>query len=162
MLRALGCLTFVLVLVSGCGGSGETDSDQQSSESSAKAEPKTAEAATAIAKEQSLRYSSGDFAGAWEMWTDEAKKIFSREDYVTLSEKCAATGIPLEVDPARLEGSDEAVVRVGLGDIKSSYKLKYDDGHWKWQPDPDNIKIYELGLQGAIKARKAEGSCDPD
>jgi hypothetical protein len=161
MVRALGCLALILVLVSGCGGSGENGNSDRSSPQQ-NAEPKTAKAATAIAEEQALRYSSGDFAGAWEMWTDEAKEIFSREDYVTLGETCAGTGVPLEVDPARLEGADEAVVRAGLGDIKTSHKLKYDDGHWKWEPAPDDIKIYELGLQGAIKARKAEDSCEAD
>src|SRR4051794_40331123 len=57
------------------------------------AEPKTIEGAKLAAQTTFDRFSGGDFAGAWEMYSDNAKKVINRDDYVKLNETCARKGL---------------------------------------------------------------------
>lgn len=51
-------------------------------------EPKTLEAATATAQELANRFTSGDYAGAWEMKSKQLRDNLSEADYVTYNNTC--------------------------------------------------------------------------
>jgi integrase len=51
-------------------------------------EPKTLEAATATAQELANRFTSGDYAGAWEMKSKQLRDNLSEVDYVTYNNTC--------------------------------------------------------------------------
>lgn len=160
MTRGLAGILLTGLLLAGCGGGSEDGPAAAKPEGEAvKAEPRTKEAVEATAKEQADRYASGDFKGTWDMWTKAGKAAISRDDYAEMAETCELGGVPLEVSSVRLESDDEAVVRIGLGDITQSYSILYEDGMWRWQPNADSIKTYALGKSGAIKALKADGAC---
>lgn len=140
----LGWIAALALLVAACGGTDEASDEG---------------AARDAAQEQADRYSSGDFAGAWDMWVDGAKDVMSQDDYVTYADACAGTGVPLEVGDVRIDSDGEATVRLGLGDFQNSYRMKYEDGAWSWVPNDDSLALYALGAEGAIAKAKAEGSC---
>lgn len=111
------------------------------------------------AREQADRFTSGDFAGAWDMWTDDAKAVMSQGDYETFGKACANGGVPLEVVDARVDSPGEGTVRLGVGEFSSAYQMRYEGGAWSWVPTDDALALYELGPEGAIEKYKAEGSC---
>lgn len=133
----------LLVTLTACGG-GDADSE---------------DALTKAAQEQADRYTSGDFAGAWDMWTDDAKGVMSEADYVTFAKECAGTGMPLDVAEARIEDDGTGTVRLALGDFASSYSMEYEGDAWSWVPNDDSLAMYERGAQGAIDAATEGGSC---
>lgn len=92
------------------------------------------EALEEAAQKQADRFAAGDYAGSWEMWTDEAKATVSQDVYVAYSEECAGGGVPLEVADARIDEPGEATVRIALGDFAQSYSMAYEDGEWRWVP----------------------------
>jgi hypothetical protein len=75
-------------------------------------QPKTLEAATAASQEDANRFSSGDYAGDWEMGAKQVHDGISKADYITLHETCKGDpGLPITVTGVRLDGTDKAVVR---------------------------------------------------
>lgn len=140
----LGWIAALALLASACGGTDEA---------------KDEDAVRDAAQEQADRYTSGDFAGAWDMWVDSAKGVMGQADYVTYAEACAGTGVPIKVDSARIDGDGEATVRLGIGDFAASYRMEYEDGDWSWVPNDDSLAMYALGADGAIAKARAEGSC---
>lgn len=124
------------------------------------AAPKTVEAARAVATEEAAAASSGDWAGAWGLWSAAGKKAISRADYVRLHTECKTiTGVPLTVDNVRLEGDTAAVVRISWMGFAFSYTEVYESGQWRWQSNPDDTADYALGVKALIVKKKAAGSC---
>lgn len=117
------------------------------------------EAVNAAAQEQADRFSSGDFAGAWEMWTDDAKAAVPQEAYVEYSEACAGTGMPLEAGQVRIEDEGEAVVRISLGKFAQSYSMAYEGDEWRWVPTDDTLDSLAEGADAAIENATTEGTC---
>lgn len=142
--------TALLVTLTACGGDDPSDDTKANS---TEADVETA------AREQADRFSSGDYAGAWDMWADSAKDVMSEADYVTYAETCATSGAPLDVDSVRLDGDKNATVRLALGEFTYSYKMVLEDGDWSWIPNDDALTMYEKGAAGAIAAAKEAGSC---
>ena len=114
-----------------------------------------------MAREESARYSSKDYAGAWDLWTKAGKATLSRTDYEKYHAVCGGGGAPLEVKGVRLETPTEAVVRIGVGNFTSSYMPRYEDGQWRWQPTAEDMADYRLGVQQMIAKGKKDGSCSP-
>lgn len=94
-------------------------------------------------QEQADRYSSGDYAGAWDMWTDAAKEAIPEDVYVAYSEECANSGIPLEVADARIDSPGKGTVRIGLGDFEFSYSMEYEGDEWRWVPTDETFENLE-------------------
>ena len=77
-------------------------------------DPQTLEAATAAAQEIADRQTSGDFAGVWRLMSKRVRDNMSETDFVAFSQVCKPTGFPIKVTGVRMEGSDKAIVRMGL------------------------------------------------
>jgi hypothetical protein len=68
------------------------------------AEPRTEEAVRKVAQEEVDAYASGDYGRAWDLWTDSAKKLISRENDERLFELCppAAAGVQFTIEKIAL------------------------------------------------------------
>jgi hypothetical protein len=122
-------------------------------------EPRTLAAATRLARTEESRYRSGDYAGAWALWTSSAQRVFGRADFVGYHAACPGGRVPLEVTGVRLSGPLTAVVEMRAAGYRASYEPRYEHGHWRWQPTDEDLAFYRRGLAGAIAEAKAEGSC---
>ena len=114
-------------------------------------------AVRAAAREQADRHSSGDFGGAYDMWSADAKNTISREDYLAFADECLESGLPLEVEAVRLESDTEAVVRLGVAGFSRSYTMVYEDGEWAWVPTDEALQTY--AADDPVRAAKNAGSC---
>jgi hypothetical protein len=142
---AVSALAFAFGAV-GCSGGGDD---------------KSAKAARAAAQEAFDRYSSGDYAGAWETYTDEGHATISKADFVSFNDQCPPKirDKKVSVVSARLENSTTAVVRLRAGDSLTAYTFRYQHGHWRVQPSADATAMWKLGVTKAVEKAKASGLC---
>lgn len=122
-------------------------------------EPKTVEGAKAAAQTVFDRFSGGDFAGAWDMYTAAGKASISQADYVKLNEACSRKGLAIQLTSARMDGTDKAVVIAKQLVATQSYTMVYENNAWKLQPAPEGLALYKLGAVKAIAAQKKAGTC---
>ncbi|MGB0878890.1 MAG: hypothetical protein ACPGXI_17785 [Mycobacterium sp.] len=91
-------------------------------------------------QENADRYSSGDYAGQWLLYSRQLRDAISQDDYEAFAERCAEEtqrpeGANLTVEGVRMEGTSKAIVRVGWLDIaKVSRTMVYEDGQWLQEP----------------------------
>jgi hypothetical protein len=122
-------------------------------------EPKTLEAAKAAAQTTFDRFSGGDFAGAWEMYTVAGQAAITRDDYIKLNEACARKGLAIQLSTARMEGTDKAIVIAKQLLAAQSYTMAYERGSWKLEPAREGLALYAKGADKAIAAQKKAGTC---
>jgi hypothetical protein len=122
-------------------------------------EPKTVDGARAAAQTVFDRFSGGDFAGAWDMYTAAGKAAISEADYVKLNEVCSRKGLAIQLTSARMDGPDRAVVIAKQLVAAQSYTMMYENDAWKLAPAKDGLALYKLGAVKAIAAQKKAGTC---
>ena len=105
------------------------------------------------------RFSGGDFAGAWEMYTAKGKQAISKADYVKLNQACSRKGLAISLTSARMEGTDKAVVIAKQLVAAQSYTMAYEGNAWKLEPAPEGLALYAKGAAQAIAAQKKAGTC---
>ncbi len=132
------------------------------SSASSSGDPRTLDAAVASAQENADRFSSGDYAGSWELLTPSFQKLISQDDYVKVATACSGgadgSGMPIQVTGVRMSGEDKAIVRLELLGVKESRTMLYVNGRWLQDVSPG----FKSGMTAAerIAARKADGSCN--
>jgi hypothetical protein len=122
-------------------------------------EPKTVDAAKAAAQTVFDRFSGGDFAGAWDMYTTDGKAAISKDDYVKLNEACSRKGLAIQLTSARMDGPDRAIVIAKQLVAAQSYTMVYESDAWKLAPAKEGLALYRLGAAKAIAAQKKAGTC---
>jgi hypothetical protein len=124
-------------------------------------EDKSAKAARTAAQKAFDKYSSGDYAGAWETYTDEGQAAISKADFVSFNDQCPPKirDKKISVTGARLANSRTALAQVRVGDAQSTYTLRYEHGHWRLQPSADATAMWRLGVTKAVAQAKASGQC---
>ncbi|MFC7534680.1 hypothetical protein [Actinoplanes sp. GCM10030250] len=122
-------------------------------------EQKTLEGAKAAAQTVFDRFSGGDFAGAWEMYTTAGKQAISKDDYVKLNQACSRKGLAIQLTSARMEGTDKAIVIAKQLVAAQSYTMIYEADAWKLEPAKEGLALYKLGADKAIAAQKKAGTC---
>ena len=122
-------------------------------------EPKTIEGAKMAAQTVFDRFSGGDFAGAWEMYTARGKQAISRDDYVKLNTACSRKGLAIQLTSARMEGTDKAIVIAKQLVAAQSYTMVYEGDAWKLEPAREGLALYAKGAARAIAAQKKAGTC---
>ena len=122
-------------------------------------QPKTVEGAKEAAQNVFDRFSGGDFAGAWEMYTTEGKQAISKDDYIKLNQACSRKGLAIQLASARMEGTDKAIVIAKQLVAAQSYTMVYEGEAWKLQPAKEGLALYKLGAAKAIAAQKKAGTC---
>ena len=160
--RRLGALALIaaaaLSFTAGCSGDDE-DPAGNAAAAAAGPEPKTVEGAKSAAQTVFDRFSGGDFAGAWEMYTAKGKQAISKADYVKLNEACSRKGLAISLTSARMEGTDRAVVIAKQLVAAQSYTMVYENGAWKLEPAKEGLALYAKGADKAIAAQKKAGTC---
>jgi len=160
--RRLGALALIaaaaLSFTAGCSGDDE-DPAGNAAAAAAGPEPKTVEGAKSAAQTVFDRFSGGDFAGAWDMYTAKGKQAISKADYVKLNEACSRKGLAISLTSARMEGTDRAVVIAKQLVAAQSYTMVYEDGAWKLEPAKEGLALYAKGADKAIAAQKKAGTC---
>ncbi|REF00285.1 hypothetical protein [Thermomonospora umbrina] len=162
-----------LLFVAACGGGDEPPASSAtlapSSAPTAEtprvtAQPRTEAALRLVAEEEFETYASGDYGGAWDLWTAAGKKLISRADYERLFELCPAIveGVPFKIEKVRVSGT-AGVVRASRSIAILSFKFAYEHGQWRYVPDRSAVADYQrlrkIGMQKFVAARKAEGLC---
>jgi hypothetical protein len=161
-IRRLGALALIataaISFTAGCSG----DDEEPAGNAAAAAggpEPKTVEGAKNAAQTVFDRFSGGDFAGAWEMYTAKGKQAISKDDYVKLNEACSRKGLAITLTSARMEGTDRAVVIAKQLVAAQSYTMVYEGDAWKLEPAKEGLALYKQGAAKAIAAQKKAGTC---
>jgi hypothetical protein len=158
-IRRLGALAIIaaaaLTLTSACSG----DDKPAAAQAAAGPEPRTIDGARAAAQTVFDRFSGGDFAGAWEMYTKAGKQAISKDDYVKLNEACSRKGLAIQLTSARMEGTDRAIVIAKQLVAAQSYTMVYENTAWKLEPAKEGLALYKQGAAKAIAAQKKAGTC---
>ena len=160
--RRLGVLALIaaaaLTTTSACTGDDGTPAGN-AAQAAGGPEPKTIEGARAAAQTVFDRFSGGDFAGAWEMYTTAGKQAITKDDYVKLNQACSRKGLAIQLTSARLEGADRAVVIAKQLVAAQSYTMVYEKDAWKLEPAKEGHALYKQGAVKAIAAQKKAGTC---
>jgi hypothetical protein len=129
-----------------------------------KAEPRTEDAVRAVAQEEVDTYASGDYGGAWDLWTDSAKKLISRADYEKLFELCppVAAGIPFTIEKIKLAPDrNSATVRYSRSIAVMSFRYVYEGGRWRYVPEARNQRDYRTkSVEELAASRRKDGACE--
>ncbi|GAA4590138.1 hypothetical protein BJY16_009133 [Actinoplanes octamycinicus] len=149
-----------LGVTAGCSGDDDTPAGNAAAAAAAGGpEPKTLDGAKNAAQTVFDRFSGGDFAGAWEMYTSSGKQAISKDDYVKLNQACSRKGLAITLTSARLEGTDKAIVIAKQLVAAQSYTMVYEKDAWKLEPAAEGLALYKLGAAKAIAAQKKAGTC---
>jgi hypothetical protein len=161
--RRLGVLALIataaLTLTSACSGDDDAPAGNAAQAAAGGPEPKTVEGARAAAQTVFDRFSGGDFAGAWDMYTQAGKQAISKADYVKLNEACSRKGLAIQLTSARMEGTDRAIVIAKQLVAAQSYTMVYEGNAWKLEPAKEGLALYKQGAAKAIAAQKKAGTC---
>jgi hypothetical protein len=139
MLRRAVLPVLIAFTLTGCGSTAtETDKTTESASASAAtttaapapAQPKTLEAATAAEQENADRYSSGDYAGQWLLYSSRLRDAISQDDYETFAKRCAEAagsieGMRFTVEGVRLDGDSTAARSLDLEQSGSQVELMW-------------------------------------
>ena len=161
--RRLGALALIAVaalsFTAGCSGDDEAPAGNAAAAAAGGPEPKTIDGAKPAAQTVFDRFSGGDFAGAWEMYTAKGKQAISKDDYVKLNTACSRKGLAIQLTSARMEGTDRAVVIAKQLVAAQSYTMVYEGTAWKLEPAKEGLALYRQGAAKAIAAQKKAGTC---
>ncbi|MET8150714.1 hypothetical protein ACIBSW_30265 [Actinoplanes sp. NPDC049668] len=161
--RRLGALALIAVaavtLTSACSDDKAEAPGNAAAAAPGGPEPKNIEAAKAAAQTVFDRFSGGDFAGAWELYTAAGKKAISKDDYVKLNTACSRKGLAIQLTSARMEGTDKAIVIAKQLVAAQSYTMVYEGDAWKLEPAKEGLELYAKGADKAIAAQRKAGTC---
>ncbi|WP_229069798.1 hypothetical protein [Actinoplanes sp. DH11] len=160
--RRLGAVALAAIATLGVTAGCSDDAEVPAGNAAAAAggpEPKTIDGAKAAAQTVFDRFSGGDFAGAWELYTSAGKKAISKVDYIKLNEACSRKGLAIQLTSARMEGADRAIVIAKQLVAAQSYTMVYEADAWKLEPAKEGLALYKLGAAKAIAAQKKAGTC---
>ncbi|MFI5839325.1 hypothetical protein ACIA8K_06360 [Catenuloplanes sp. NPDC051500] len=152
------------VTVTGCGsapGSSTPGGAAPAGTGAAPAVPKSANVAAAldVVNAQFASIKAGDWATAWDGWTDAAKDEIAKDVYVKTNEACPAlTAAAFELE--RVTPIDDTTVDVGWRrDGISEHGTSRLVGT-VWQFDPGSTLVeYAGGVDAAVAKRTAAGEC---
>jgi hypothetical protein len=161
-IRRLGALALIaaaaLTFTAGCSGD-DAPAGNAAAAAAAGPEPKTIDGARAAAQTVFDRFSGGDFAGAWDMYTTAGKKAITKDDYVKLNQVCSRKGLAIQLTSARMDGPDRAIVIAKQLVAAQSYTMVYEGNAWKLEPAKEGLALYKQGAARAIALQKKAGTC---
>lgn len=147
-------LAFVVPLVLGVGAcsddkSGSKDSPSDRPTVDVTAQPQDAQAAQVAAEQVYDNLSEGDWAGAWDLWTDNAKTAITKDAYVDLLPTCTAqqgnyvvTGVtPVDDSTATVKWTHTPAG--GTAEKTGTSTVRYQSGAWKYEPDAASLTAYK-------------------
>ncbi|MEV6927153.1 hypothetical protein AB0M46_21985 [Dactylosporangium sp. NPDC051485] len=140
----------VLVAAAGCSGKGSEDasaSDRPTVEVTA--QPQDAQSAQVAAEQVLDNLSEGDWAGAYDMWTDGAKSAIGKDAYIELVSTC--TGLQGDYQVTAVAQPDATTTTIKWTHVPAGTTasqagqstLKYEHGAWRLEPDQAALAAYK-------------------
>jgi hypothetical protein len=113
------------------------------------AQPQDAQSAQVTAEQVLDNLSDGDWAGAWDLWTDSAKAAIAKDAYIDLVATCTGqqgeyqvTGVtPVDDATATIKWTHTATA--GTAQTTGQSTVKYQNGLWRFEPDPAALSAYK-------------------
>jgi hypothetical protein len=102
--------------------------------------------AKAVAETEFGLLAGGDYGGAWALWTDDAKAVVPRDDYVSQSAVCRP-GLAVATRVVSTDPVDATHVRItwdrgGRTGIAEMFQI---NGAWRYRPDQATLDGYRAG-----------------
>ncbi|MFI5907144.1 hypothetical protein [Dactylosporangium sp. NPDC051541] len=128
------------------GGKADPASDRPTVEVTA--QPQDAQSAQVAAEQVFDNLSEGDWAGAWDLWTDEAKSAIGKDAYIDLVATCTGQQGQYQVTGVTPVNDSTATIKwthtpaAGTSAAPGQSTVKYQNGAWKFEPDPAALTAY--------------------
>lgn len=107
-------------------------------------------AARKTAQAASDAYAAGDWAGAWDYKSKQAKAAISRADYERWLVGCdKLSGPKFEIKTVRVEGDKATVTTERLGIALTDHYV-FEDHAWRLAPDAAALASYAKGVDALI------------
>jgi hypothetical protein len=99
------------------------------------------EAARATAQTEFGLLAGGDYGGAWDLWSDQAKQAVSRADFIARSTACPpGKGVMTQVVSTTLVDDNNVDVSWQRAGQTGTARLTYTGGTWHYQPDQATLR----------------------
>jgi hypothetical protein len=156
----LAVLAAVTVLAAGCSSGPGHRQPAKPATNAPSNDPRTV-AAAKVAVEAVDRQLSGDYAGAWELYTASGKAAIGKDDFVRLQTACPpkSRGQRAKAVQGRLEDPNTAVIRIEVAGSTAARTMRNEGGHWLIEPSDTAMADFKLGVDQAIAKQKAAGTC---
>lgn len=150
-LRLAIVVPLVLGVVVACSDKNNDSSESASDRPTVEvtAQPQDAQSAQVTAEQVFDNLTEGDWAGAWDLWTDNAKTAIGKDAYVDLVSTCTAqqgdyvvTGVtPVDDSTATIKWSHTPAG--GTADQSGTSTVRYQNGAWRFEPDAAALAAYK-------------------
>ncbi|MEJ3743503.1 hypothetical protein WEI85_09465 [Actinomycetes bacterium KLBMP 9797] len=121
--------------------------------------PNVAEALDTATKEFTL-LSQGDWAGAWKLWTDAAKKEVKQQDFEKVNKACPVyRGEQIQLTDVKPVGMELVELTWRHGEKVGHSALRLAGKQWQYDPGSETLAEYASGADPAITKRKADNRC---
>jgi hypothetical protein len=122
--------------------------------------PETLSAATAAAQANVDRFSSGDFAGVWELMSREVRDGITQQDFVTFYETCKKAGPKIRVAGVRLDAANgEAIVRMEVAGTERPRIMLFEKGNWVMKPTQGFAAHLGEPIEQIVAEERSAGLC---
>jgi hypothetical protein len=147
---ALAIAVPLILAAAGCSDKGdkpESASDRPTVEVTA--QPQDAQAARVAAEQVFDNLSTGDWAGAWDQWTDSAKTSIGKDAYIELVATCTRQHGQYQVTDVTQVNDATATIKWTLTPAGSTTSqagtntVKYQNGAWHFEPDAAALAAYK-------------------
>ena len=112
------------------------------------AQPQDSQSARVAAEQVFDNLSEGDWAGAWDLWTESAKTAIGKDAYIELVATC--TGIKGQYQVTDVTQVDDTTATIkwthtptgGTANQTGTNTVKYQNGAWHFEPDAAALAAY--------------------
>ncbi|WFE29122.1 hypothetical protein O7623_08030 [Solwaraspora sp. WMMD791] len=116
--------------------------------------------ALSVAQQEFSLIASGDWSGAWQLWTEEAKKSVPEEVFVTTNEACPVQdGVEFELQEVNPVSETAVDLTWRRDDTVGNSSMRLEQDTWRFDPGGGVLVEYASGADDAIANRQAAGSC---
>lgn len=116
--------------------------------------------ARAVADHEFGLLSGGGWGAAWDLWTASAQHAVSRADFVRVDSACRPwLGQPFTVEEVGWPSIGRFTVTWEHAGISGTSAVLFQDGAWRFQPDPATLAIYGSGVAAALATLREQQAC---
>lgn len=113
-----------------------------------------------VANKQFALLAEGNWAGAWALWSDAAKKEVAQKDFEKVNKACPAQkGVKIELQDVRPVNMELVELTWRQGDKVGHSALRQAGGKWQYDPAGETLAEYAGGADAAIAKRKSANQC---
>jgi hypothetical protein len=103
---------------------------------------------------------AGDWAGAWALWTDGAKKEVPRKDFEKVNKTCPAQkGVEFQLQDVKPVSMELVELTWRRGETVGHSAIRLTDKKWFYDPGSEMLVEYASGADAAIAKRRSSGGC---